>query len=142
MEASLRIDKARKLVELCISNANIGAGRTIKRAPSRSPGGHPLGVGRRAVPRGARRTGLRCNILGAILLEQGGDANVERALDEFEKLCNRDQGIGCDNLGQLYARGGGRHPPDLGKARAAFQRACDLENALGCTHLGQVAAGS
>jgi TPR repeat protein len=83
-----------------------------------------------------------CNILGAILVEEGGDANVDRALDEFEKLCNRDQGVGCDNLGQLYARGGGRHPPDPGKARAAFQRACDLENALGCTHLGQVAAGS
>jgi TPR repeat protein len=82
-----------------------------------------------------------CNLLGGILLQQGGDANLDRAVQLFGKICDEGGGASCDNLGVIYRSGVGHIAPDLAKAKAQFQRACQLDNAIGCTHLGELGAG-
>lgn len=79
-----------------------------------------------------------CSTLGAILVEQGGDANMQRAEILFASTCNLGNGGACDNLGQLYARGVGQAPPDRDRASAAYKQACDLGFAKACTHLAEL----
>jgi TPR repeat protein len=80
-----------------------------------------------------------CNTLAGILVEQGGDDNMQRAETLFTAICNQPNSAGaCDNLGQLYARGVGSKPPDKDKAAAIFKKACDDGFAKSCTHLAQL----
>jgi hypothetical protein len=79
-----------------------------------------------------------CNIMGAILMSEGGDANAEQALALFQKMCDENASASCDNLGQLWVLGAGKFKTDPDKARAAFKKGCDLGNGPACTHLGEM----
>jgi hypothetical protein len=79
-----------------------------------------------------------CNIFAGALMERGTDDDLERAQVILSGACDRGGGPACDNLGQLYAHGGGRLKANPDLAKRAFQRACDTGNAIGCTHLGQL----
>lgn len=62
-----------------------------------------------------------------------GDISDARSL--FEKACDGGNGLGCANLGALYADGEGVDR-DPNKARGLFERACTSNDGFGCASLG------
>ena len=73
-----------------------------------------------------------CGVLGYIY--EGGigvAVNVKNAIEYYKKSCDLRYGIGCVNLGVLYAK-----VENYKDANSYFRRACELRNAEGCLNLG------
>ena len=73
-----------------------------------------------------------CGVLGYIY--EGGygvSVNVKSAIEYYKKSCDLRYGIGCVNLGVLYAK-----VENYKDANTYFLRACELRNAEGCLNLG------
>lgn len=73
-----------------------------------------------------------CGVLGYIY--EGGigvAVNVKSAIEYYKKSCDLRYGVGCVNLGVLYAK-----VENYKDANSYFRRACELRNAEGCLNLG------
>ena len=55
----------------------------------------------------------------------------------FEKACNLDVGLGCSNLGFLYAEGKGVRQ-DISKAVQYCEKGCSLKEGFACNSLGEL----
>ncbi|MCR6588090.1 tetratricopeptide repeat protein [Campylobacter insulaenigrae] len=61
------------------------------------------------------------------------------ALKCFKKSCDLNDGLGCFNLGIMYANGSGIKKDNF-KAVELYQKSCDLNDGLGCFNLGAMYA--
>lgn len=68
--------------------------------------------------------------------QAGGDANLKRRRTLLEKACKGGDGIGCNMLGEMHARGRGV-PKDATRAAALYGRGCELRYSPACTALGE-----
>ncbi|HTV17601.1 MAG TPA: tetratricopeptide repeat protein [Polyangiaceae bacterium] len=60
-------------------------------------------------------------------------------LELYRRACASGSGLGCSNLGALYANGEGV-PLERRHARALFERACQLGSVVGCENLASIAS--
>lgn len=73
-----------------------------------------------------------CGVLGYIYESGiGVSVNVKNAIEYYKKSCDLRYGVGCVNLGVIYAK-----VENYKDANSYFGRACDLRNAEGCLNLG------
>jgi TPR repeat protein len=73
------------------------------------------------------------------VMHERGDGirpDVVRAKELYSKACQLQEGGGCRQLGQLYARGFGGQPPNAKLALLFAERACALSDAIGCGNAG------
>ncbi|EGK8009228.1 sel1 repeat family protein, partial [Campylobacter lari] len=60
-----------------------------------------------------------------------------KAVELFQKACDLNDGLGCDNLGVMYVNGSGVRK-DLSKALEYFGKACDLKYDKGCQNYARL----
>lgn len=73
-----------------------------------------------------------CGVLGYIY--EGGygvNVNLKSAISYYKKACDLRYGVGCVNLGVIYAK-----VENYKDANSYFARACEMRNAEGCLNLG------
>ena len=63
------------------------------------------------------------------------NGNYSKAKELFEKSCDMGSAGGCNNLGDLYAKGQGVRQSYI-KAKELFEKSCDMGCANGCNNLG------
>lgn len=73
-----------------------------------------------------------CGVLGYIY--EGGygvSVNLKSAIAYYKRACDLRYGVGCVNLGVIYAK-----VENYKDANSYFRRACEMRNAEGCLNLG------
>ena len=73
-----------------------------------------------------------CGVLGYIY--EGGygvSVNLKSAIAYYKRACDLRYGVGCVNLGVIYAK-----VENYKDANSYFARACEMRNAEGCLNLG------
>ncbi len=66
-----------------------------------------------------------CSDFGMLLARgEGGPADMDRAVQLFQKACAADVASGCGRLGLSYQHGFGGLPKDLTKAKELFDQGC------------------
>ena len=59
----------------------------------------------------------------------------ESAFPYCEKACSQNDGMSCNNLGELYYNGDGVDR-DNQQAKTYYEKACSLDEGIGCYNLG------
>ena len=82
---------------------------------------------------------LACLKAGGFSIEAAGvPENLSMAFFQFEKACENNDFIACNNLGSFHYRGLGETKTDYYEAAELFAKACGAKVFQACTNLGEM----